>query len=70
MWGGLPDNDFVKIASGSDLIDAGIDVGLPFNGVAPDIGAHESDYAVHWLWAIWWLIIYIGNRKKFRDWKM
>ena len=25
----------------SPLIDAGIDVGLPYEGVAPDIGAYE-----------------------------
>ena len=31
----------LKLAAGSDLIDAGIDVGLPFNGAAPDIGAFE-----------------------------
>jgi len=42
--GWLPDIDFVKIASGSGLIDEGVDVGLPYVGGAPDIGAHESDY--------------------------
>jgi hypothetical protein len=26
------------------LIDAGDDVGLPYNGSAPDIGAFESDW--------------------------
>jgi len=31
----------LKLAPDSDLKDAGIDVGLPFNGVAPDIGAFE-----------------------------
>jgi hypothetical protein len=28
-------------ASGSSLINAGLDVGLPFTGSAPDIGAYE-----------------------------
>ncbi|WP_242082405.1 right-handed parallel beta-helix repeat-containing protein [Aestuariivivens sediminis] len=39
--GSLPDIDFMKLAAGSDLIDAGIDVGLPYNGPAPDLGAFE-----------------------------
>ena len=39
--GNLPDIDFMKIVSGSDLIDAGVDVGLSFNGSAPDIGPFE-----------------------------
>lgn len=40
--GSLPDNDFLHLATGSDLIDAGIDLGMPFNGAAPDLGAFES----------------------------
>lgn len=40
--GSLPDINFMKLAPGSDLIDAGIDIGLPFSGTAPDIGAFES----------------------------
>ncbi|MDP4180579.1 MAG: right-handed parallel beta-helix repeat-containing protein [Bacillota bacterium] len=39
--GSLPDNDFSRLVSGSDLIDKGVDVGLPFKGVAPDLGAFE-----------------------------
>jgi len=43
--GSLPDNDcynyFLKLAPTSDLIDAGMDVGLPYNGTAPDLGAFE-----------------------------
>lgn len=31
------------LSSGSSLIDAGIDVGLPYTGIAPDIGAYEFD---------------------------
>ena len=40
--GSLPDIDFMKLVPGSDLIDKGVNVGLPFNGVAPDLGAFES----------------------------
>jgi len=40
--GSLPDVDFMHLAPGSDLIDAGVDVGLPFLGSAPDLGAFES----------------------------
>ena len=44
--GSLPDNNcyrnFIKLAPGSDLIDKGVEVGLPFGGVAPDLGAFES----------------------------
>ena len=39
--GSLPDITFLKLAAGSDLIDAGIDVGLPFSGSAPDLGYAE-----------------------------
>jgi hypothetical protein len=38
----LPVIDFLKLAPGSHLIDAGVNVGLPFNGVAPDVGWFES----------------------------
>jgi hypothetical protein len=41
--GSLPEIEFLHLASGSDLIDAGVDVGLPFNGKAPDLGAFESN---------------------------
>lgn len=40
--GDLPDINFMKLASGSDLIDAGIDVGISFDGSAPDLGAYEN----------------------------
>jgi hypothetical protein len=40
--GSLPDIDFLHLIPGSDLIDAGINVGLPFSGQAPDIGAFET----------------------------
>jgi len=39
--GSLPNIDYLFLKSTSDLIDKGIDVGLPFNGSAPDIGVFE-----------------------------
>ena len=40
--GDLPDVTFLHLASGSDLIDAGVNIGFPFDGSAPDLGAFES----------------------------
>lgn len=40
--GSLPVNDFMRLAEGSDLIDAGIDVTLPYSGSAPDLGCYET----------------------------
>lgn len=40
--GSLPNIDFLHLAPGSDLIDAGVDLGMPFNGTAPDLGAFEG----------------------------
>lgn len=42
--GSLPELPFMRLAYGSQLIDAGTDVGLPYFGTAPDIGAYESNY--------------------------
>lgn len=42
--GSLPEIEFLHLAQGSDLIDAGVDLGNLYNGVAPDLGAFESDY--------------------------
>lgn len=39
--GSLPNNDFARLVSGSDLIDQGVDVGIPYCGAAPDLGAFE-----------------------------
>lgn len=44
--GSLPDNAFVRLVAGSDLIDKGTVVGLPFVGTAPDLGAFEFGAAV------------------------
>ena len=40
--GDLPDVPFLHLAPGSAAIDAGVDVGRPFKGKAPDLGAFES----------------------------
>ena len=40
--GSLPDLPLLHLATGSDLVDAGVDVGYPFSGAAPDLGAFES----------------------------
>jgi hypothetical protein len=40
--GSLPDLNFLKLAPGSDLIDTGAEIGLPFNGTGPDLGTFES----------------------------
>lgn len=40
--GELPNNDFMRLAEGSTLIDAGIDINLGYNGNAPDLGCYES----------------------------
>ncbi len=39
--GNLPVLDFLQPVEKSVLIDAGVDVGLPFRGASPDIGAFE-----------------------------
>lgn len=39
--GSLPDMKFMHLVASSDLIDVGTDVGLPFEGKAPDLGAFE-----------------------------
>ncbi len=38
--GSLP-TGFARLVVGSDLIDAGVSAGVPFNGIAPDLGAFE-----------------------------
>ena len=44
--GNLPVNDFLKLHYSSDLIDKGVDVGLPYFGSAPDLGCFESNYYI------------------------
>jgi len=38
----LQTHAFLRLAAGSQLIDRGTDVGLPYRGGAPDLGAFES----------------------------
>jgi hypothetical protein len=40
--GSLPALPSLHLASASTLIDKGVDVGLPYNGSAPDLGAFET----------------------------
>ena len=40
--GSLPDIRYLHLSATSDLIDKGVDIGMPFNGSGPDIGAFES----------------------------
>ncbi len=40
--GDLPEIKFLHLAPGSAAIDRGVDVGRPFNGKAPDLGAFET----------------------------
>jgi hypothetical protein len=40
--GSLPNIANFHLVAGSDLIDKGVDVGLPFNGSAPDLGCFET----------------------------
>ncbi len=45
--GSLSEGLLLRLANGSKLIDAGVDVGLTYTGTAPDIGCYETDGAVH-----------------------
>ena len=44
--GSLPSNNFFRLASSSNFIDAGVDVGIAYSGKAPDLGAFESAYTI------------------------
>ena len=44
--GSLPTLGFLHLAAGSNLIDKGVDVGLPYSGSAPDLGAYEFSGAL------------------------
>jgi hypothetical protein len=39
--GSLPDITFMHLADGSDMVDAGSYVGLPYTGISPDLGCFE-----------------------------
>ena len=40
--GSLPDNPFLRPVSGGRLVDQGVDLGEPYSGAAPDLGAFEA----------------------------
>jgi hypothetical protein len=40
--GSLPVSDFLRLKPESKLVDKGVDVGLAFKGIAPDLGAYEA----------------------------
>ena len=42
--GSLPEINYMQLVHGSRFIDAGTNVGLPYFGDAPDLGAFESNY--------------------------
>jgi hypothetical protein len=44
--GSLPISDFLRLRPDGNLIDAGLDVGLPYFGEAPDLGAFETTPAI------------------------
>lgn len=44
--GSLPNLGFMKLRAGSAMIDRGINVNLPYNGTAPDLGAFEYSTAL------------------------
>jgi hypothetical protein len=45
--GSLPSSLFLRLAHTSSMIDAGVNVGLPYNGRAPDLGAFETSMTTH-----------------------
>jgi hypothetical protein len=40
--GSLPETPFLRPVPGGRLLDLGVDIGRPFSGTAPDLGAYES----------------------------
>jgi uncharacterized repeat protein (TIGR02059 family) len=45
--GSLPVLNFLNLSKGSKLIDAGVDIGIPYSGNAPDLGAYEFQAATN-----------------------
>lgn len=43
--GSLPEIQFLHLAKSSNLIDKGTNIGLPYKGIQPDLGAFEFDLA-------------------------
>lgn len=42
--GSLPEIPYMHLSENSDLVDAGVDIGLPFFGIAPDLGCFERGF--------------------------
>ncbi|MFK7926271.1 MAG: FlgD immunoglobulin-like domain containing protein [Bacteroidia bacterium] len=45
--GSLPEIDFMRPVQGSAITDAGVDIGFPFSGNAPDLGSIETNYTTN-----------------------
>ncbi len=45
--GSLPESTCLRLADGSKLIDAGTDLNLGYNGLAPDLGCYEKEGEHH-----------------------
>ncbi len=45
--GSLQELPLMRLAAGSDLIDAGVDLGYTYTGSAPDLGCYETDGTLH-----------------------
>jgi hypothetical protein len=50
--GSLPVLSFLKLVASSDLVDKGTNVGIPYTGSTPDLGAYESGYPT-WRSSVW-----------------
>ena len=62
--GSLPDITFMHLAPGSDLIDAGQNVGLPYQGAAPDLGAFEVPEPTATAGIIMFLATFVMRRRR------
>jgi len=66
--GSLPEIDFMRLSSESDLVDKGLDFGFPFYSIAPDLGAFELTYfAFPQSHALWYQYHYPENQSEERN---
>lgn len=61
--GTLPDINFMHLAQGSDLIDAGVNIGLSYNGNNPDLGCFETNYPLPLKFIRYTLVSKLQNEK-------
>lgn len=66
--GSLPDINFMHLVQGSDLIDAGVNIGLSFNGTNPDLGCFETNYPLP-LTMISYQVLMKNNNQVLNNWK-